>query len=668
MPVLRHRPTSRRPIWIIVLISLVCISLIGAYIYPPQHYPACYFFTSSVCTPFKDWFPAMATRPPTDDELASRVVIRDILSLPSVQSKNPKIAFMFLTPGSLPFERLWEKFFLWEGTTITSISSSCLEFYHKVELKSTCSNVVWGKISMVDAEKRLLANALQDTENQHFVLLSDSCVPLHNFDYVYNYLMATNISFIDCFQDPGPHGNGRYSEHMLPEVEERDFRKGAQWFSLKRQHALLILADSLYYTKFKLYCKPNMDGRNCYADEHYLPTLFQMVDPSGIANWSVTHVDWSEGKWHPKAYRARDVTYELLKNITSIDESYHVTSDEKVLLYHPNPSYPPSISLWPRRCKISTVRASIAARPVVGAPDDLVASILSKVKGTDGGVLLTKDGHKEVADVALQLEKYCVDEPVKCPLIFGEWDVVYCSRPTSPGGGYRSAFGRLVFKTNEMVQVMEAPDTVRNMVSFSAFGFLDGEVSLKGTLKALDDKWIQVIFEPPKLKIGSLGFQYGGKSELETFHVIKKSEDKLVTPFGIGDPRAKAAYLLSSVYAQKETCSEELLVEQLVHKGLHQVVIHEGESSKQKSVNPKLQLIWGSTMYHIDDLPFEAKNLPDVYTQFRKAVESKCSIRSCFKLPASLGPLPSSSLDEIGGQGTIPTLEQLGYNEKKAGQ
>lgn len=85
-----------------------------------------------------------------------------------------------------------------------------------------------------------------------------------------------------------------------------------------------------------------------------------MVDPGGIANWSVTHVDWSEGKWHPKAYRAKDVTYELLKNIAvcstmiftsftqllvcsfslmfllmrhslqSIDVSVHVTSDAKV--------------------------------------------------------------------------------------------------------------------------------------------------------------------------------------------------------------------------------------------------------------------------------------------------------------------------------------------------
>lgn len=58
--------------------------------------------------------------------------------------------------------------------------------------------------------------------------------------------------------------------------------------------------------------------------------------------------------------------------------------------------------------------------------------------------------------------------------------MVYCSNPTSPGGGFRSGFGRLVFKTNEMIQVVEAPDTVRNKVSFSALGFLDGEVTLKG--------------------------------------------------------------------------------------------------------------------------------------------------------------------------------------------
>ncbi|KAJ0090678.1 hypothetical protein Patl1_12723 [Pistacia atlantica] len=158
---------------------------------------------------------------------------------------------------------------------------------------------------------------------------------------------------------------------------------------------------------------------------------------------------------------------------------------------------------------------SISNPEVRTGPDDLVQSILSKVIQTDRGVSLTKEGHKEVAEVAQELQKYCVNEPVKCPLIFGEWDVVYCSNPTSPGGGYRSAVGRLFFKAKEMVQVVEAPDTVKNSVSFTVLGFVDGEVSLKGKLYVLDDKWIQVIFEPPELKVGGLEFRYGGESEVK---------------------------------------------------------------------------------------------------------------------------------------------------------
>ncbi|CAN0899697.1 Probable plastid-lipid-associated protein 8, chloroplastic [Linum grandiflorum] len=154
-------------------------------------------------------------------------------------------------------------------------------------------------------------------------------------------------------------------------------------------------------------------------------------------------------------------------------------------------------------------------QPRTGEPDELVASILSKVKQTDGGVSLKREEHQQVAEVAQQLQGYCVSEPVKSPLIFGEWDVAYCSNPTSPGGGYRSAIGRLFFKTKEMVQAVEAPDTVRNKIKFSLLGFLQVEVSLKGKLKALDGSWIQVIFEAPKLKMGGVGLQYGGESEVK---------------------------------------------------------------------------------------------------------------------------------------------------------
>lgn len=334
LPGSRHRSPSKRPVWIIFSVSLVSLFLGCAYIYPPHGNAACYIFSSSGCKTLTNWLPPAPAKELTDEEIVSQVVFREILNTPPVQSENSKIAFMFLTPRSLPFEKLWDMFFHGhEGKFSIYVHASkekpvhVSRYFLNREIRS--DEVLWGKISMVDAERRLLAHALKDPDNQHFVLLSESCVPLHNFDYVYNYLMHANMSFVDCFADPGPHGNGRYSEHMLPEVEMKDFRKGAQWFSVRRQHALIIMADNLYYSRFRDYCKPGLDGKNCIADEHYLPTFFHMIDPGGISNWSVTHVDWSERKWHPKSYRAQDVTYELLKNITSIDSSVHVTSDAK---------------------------------------------------------------------------------------------------------------------------------------------------------------------------------------------------------------------------------------------------------------------------------------------------------------------------------------------------
>lgn len=111
LPGSRHRPPLKRPIWIISLVSLVCLFLVFAYIYPPHGGAACYVFSSRGCKVLTNWLPPSLTRELSDEEIASQVVIRDILSNPPVQSKNPKIAFMFLTPGSLPFEKLWDMFF-----------------------------------------------------------------------------------------------------------------------------------------------------------------------------------------------------------------------------------------------------------------------------------------------------------------------------------------------------------------------------------------------------------------------------------------------------------------------------------------------------------------------------------------------------------------------------
>ncbi|PPR98719.1 hypothetical protein GOBAR_AA21947 [Gossypium barbadense] len=95
------------------------------------------------------------------------------------------------------------------------------------------------------------------------------------------------------------------------------------WLPPPRKYCLLDWSQ----LSLLMFISPFADGKNCIADEHYLPTFFNLVDPGGIANWSVTRVDWSERKWHPKSYRAQDVTYDLLRNFTSIDMTTHITSN-----------------------------------------------------------------------------------------------------------------------------------------------------------------------------------------------------------------------------------------------------------------------------------------------------------------------------------------------------
>lgn len=104
----RQRPHLKRPNWTILVVCLVSIFLIGVYIYPPRNSAACYLFPSSGC--LYEQRPPVLFRELTDEETAAQVVFKEILRTP-IKPKKSKIAFLFLTPGALPFEMLWHKFF-----------------------------------------------------------------------------------------------------------------------------------------------------------------------------------------------------------------------------------------------------------------------------------------------------------------------------------------------------------------------------------------------------------------------------------------------------------------------------------------------------------------------------------------------------------------------------
>ncbi|KAK3009316.1 hypothetical protein RJ639_014457 [Escallonia herrerae] len=212
--------------------------------------------------------------------------------------RTPKIAFMFLTRGPLPLAPLWERFFKGhEG--LSSIYVHTLPSYeadyppssvfYRRQIPSQVAE--WGMMSMCDAERRLLANALLDISNEWFILLSEACIPLHNFSIVYRYISKSRFSFIGAFDEPGPYGRGRYNEKMVPEVNITQWRKGSQWFEINQKLAVDIVKDDIFYPKFKEFCRPA-----CYVDEHYFPTMLSIQSPHLLANRTTTWVDWSRGE------------------------------------------------------------------------------------------------------------------------------------------------------------------------------------------------------------------------------------------------------------------------------------------------------------------------------------------------------------------------------------
>jgi len=99
---------------------------------------------------------------------------------------------------------------------------------------------------------------------------------------------------------------------------------------------------------------------------------------------------------------------------------------------------------------------------------------------------------------------------------------------------------------------------------------------------------------------------------------------------------------IDAVYWHEEVTSEETEVEQRVETALNQLKVTS-------------EVYWGATLYHPDDLPFEIKKLPEVFTQFRKAVEKDSQVFPTFAAPEKLPSLPTA-ID----LGELPTLSDLG--------
>ena len=101
-------------------------------------------------------------------------------------------------------------------------------------------------------------------------------------------------------------------------------------------------------------------------------------------------------------------------------------------------------------------------------------------------------------------------------------------------------------------------------------------------------------------------------------------------------------YKVQKVFSKKEVAYEEKQTQELVEKELWKT-------------HCQLETFSTSTLYHAQDLPFALKDIPDVFTNFRKRIEKESTIREVFLKPSTI---KSPHIDAL----ILPRLEQLGLD------
>lgn len=207
-----------------------------------------------------------------------------------------KLAFCFLIYDIINHEELWSNFFSNIDKSKYNIYihykyNVPLKYFEKYKLDKTIKTK-YADMSIVKAQNLLLKKALKhDKENNLFIFLSNSCIPLKSFEHIYNTLNE-NFSYFNisshrqCF----PRCN-----NTLKYIDRQYIQKASQWCILNKKHASLLLKKQKDYIKWFNYSQTVPD-EHCYITfifKNYLQneviaTMNESVNATTFTNWEGT--------------------------------------------------------------------------------------------------------------------------------------------------------------------------------------------------------------------------------------------------------------------------------------------------------------------------------------------------------------------------------------------
>jgi hypothetical protein len=202
------------------------------------------------------------------------------------------VALCFLTIGDVTQPALWSSFLA--GAQDARI------YCHPKDRDAISSEFLCGRIignlvptqhgtaSLVDASLNLFQAAYEDPSNEHFILLSDTAIPIIRFADIASELAGNKGKSLISFMVPPPGSEHFARQSSLPPSCVFDpFFKHDQWVILSRNHVQMLLG------------KPKLDcfARMFAADEHYFLNVLAHVCgvlPKDVLNRRKTFVNWAE--------------------------------------------------------------------------------------------------------------------------------------------------------------------------------------------------------------------------------------------------------------------------------------------------------------------------------------------------------------------------------------
>ena len=223
---------------------------------------------------------------------------------PDELAPEPQVAFLFLTRGDVHHLNIWEEYLGQAGgrARVLAHTKDTALIPEKSFLKGTQIKekveTEWASLSLVHATLALLKAALSDSDTTHFILVSESCVPVRPFSQLQMNLRLDSRSRMETWSlaDVWRSGNNDKAMRLeqLKKISKTNAFFQSQWMCLSREDAMIVTEN---------------DWTDCFADvwapdECYFSTVLAASGkplPEAIANRPFTWTDWRGGA-HPQEF------------------------------------------------------------------------------------------------------------------------------------------------------------------------------------------------------------------------------------------------------------------------------------------------------------------------------------------------------------------------------